>query len=448
MNLKFDKGTLTFDGRECEVPPGFLWDSRTSNFRAPAYLYRRSKKHFDDNNTVVTDHVMDNISDVNQFKTLPKSTNLFPYQEIACDTWEASGCQGIVVLPTGGGKTRLAIEIIQRKNTPTLILVPTKALMQQWKNSLEEFSNSEVGVIGDGCLEIRYTTVCTYESAYRRMAALGNKFELLIIDEVHHFGCGMRDEILLMSAAHMRLGLTASLPSESAHYGKLTKLTGPLIFERGINDLRGEFLSEFDHYQIPVQLTSQERLEYQASYSFYQQFTLETKWCWQELGWQAFSAYASQSETGRKALKSARRSRSIVSLCLNKQRLLRKLLEKHWNQRTFIFVASTQDACEITRQFLAYPITAAVGRSEREIILKKFNEGSLRALVACKVLNEGIDIPSAEVAIILGGTGNPREQIQRVGRVLRKCLNKRAIIYEVIAANTFEIQKSKRRNQS
>jgi superfamily II DNA or RNA helicase len=83
--------------------------------------------------------------------------------------------------------------------------------------------------------------------------------------------------------------------------------------------------------------------------------------------------------------------------------------------------------------------------SERSEILKRFHEGSYHGVVTSKVLNEGVDVPSANVAIVVSGSGSVREHVQRLGRVLRKQGDKRAVLYELITANTSEAFTSKGR---
>ncbi len=84
------------------------------------------------------------------------------------------------------------------------------------------------------------------------------------------------------------------------------------------------------------------------------------------------------------------------------------------------------------------PITCEIKRREREQALDAFRAGELKALVSARVLNEGIDVPDADVAIIVGGTFGQREHVQRVGRLLRPVPGKRAIVYELVTLATSE----------
>src|ERR1044071_4241115 len=99
----------------------------------------------------------------------------------------------------------------------------------------------------------------------------------------------------------------------------------------------------------------------------------------------------------------------------------------------------------ISEQFLIPSITHETGIKERRHWLEAFNNGEVLALATSKVLNEGVNIPAASVAIVLSGSGSSREHIQRLGRILRKQPDKEAILYEVVALGTTEEQISRRR---
>ena len=115
-----------------------------------------------------------------------------------------------------------------------------------------------------GVATCRPVTVATYESAYRHMDHLGARFGLLIVDEVHHFGCGFRDEALEMTLANARLGLTATPPRDAAHAIRLAELVGPTVYELAIGDLTGRFLASFDTVVLHLDLTEAERTRYAA----------------------------------------------------------------------------------------------------------------------------------------------------------------------------------------
>jgi superfamily II DNA or RNA helicase len=102
----------------------------------------------------------------------------------------------------------------------------------------------------------------------------------------------------------------------------------------------------------------------------------------------------------------------------------------------------------ISRRFLVPAITHETGVKERRRWLEAFNKGEVLALVTSKVLNEGVNIPDASVAVVLSGSGSTREHVQRLGRILRKLPGKEAVLYEVVAQDTTEEHISRRRGDA
>ncbi len=113
--------------------------------------------------------------------------------------------------------------------------------------------------------------------------------------------------------------------------------------------------------------------------------------------------------------------------------------------RVLLFTADNEAAYAVAREHLVMPLTCDIGRRERDAALAAFREGRLRALVSARVLNEGIDVPDADVAIVIGGGLGEREHVQRVGRLLRPRPNKRALVYELLSRRTLEESLARRR---
>jgi superfamily II DNA or RNA helicase len=112
-----------------------------------------------------------------------------------------------------------------------------------------------------------------------------------------------------------------------------------------------------------------------------------------------------------------------------------------------VFTNDNAMATRVSREFLVPCITHHTDVKERRALLADFEAGHLPVLVTSRVLNEGVDLPAAEVAIVLSGTGTPREHVQRLGRILRPGQGKRAILYEVVSAGTSEEYTSARRRR-
>jgi superfamily II DNA or RNA helicase len=112
-----------------------------------------------------------------------------------------------------------------------------------------------------------------------------------------------------------------------------------------------------------------------------------------------------------------------------------------------IFTYDNATVYQIARRFLVPAITHQTRTRERRLILERFHSGEYSALVTSQVLNEGVDVPAANVGIILSGTGSVTEHVQRLGRLLRVQGDKQALLYEVVTRGTAEEFTSERRRQ-
>jgi superfamily II DNA or RNA helicase len=419
---------------------GFLWDDRVGALRAPAFRLGAVREWVAATGSAVADAAAPEA----RTPTGPwRAPELRPYQEAALATWTSAGQRGLIVLPTGAGKTRVAMAALAATRAHTLCLVPTRVLLQQWREEIGRFLGARVGCLGDGIREIAPVTVATFESAVRTLPVLGASFDLLVVDEVHHFGVGMRDEVLEMATAPLRLGLTATPPSESA-LARLADLVGPVVFERTLGDLAGRWLAPFDVVLVHLSLEPDERRAYDLDMGRYREMRRRIP----VDRWADFLRSASQSEEGRAALAGYRRATRLVALTRAKKRAVGRLLARHRTARVLVFTADNAAAYEISREHLVMPMTCDIGRAEREEVLMRFRTGDIRALVSSRVLNEGLDVPDADVAIVVGGAFGEREHVQRVGRVLRPAPGKRALVYELVAAGTAETARARARREA
>jgi len=142
-----------------------------------------------------------------------------------------------------------------------------------------------------------------------------------------------------------------------------------------------------------------------------------------------------------------RRQRALALAAAGKLEYLQHLLHTHRNDRMLVFTQDNATAYEVSRRFLIPVITHQTKVKERSEILSGFDEGTYGAVVTSKVLNEGVDIPSANVAVVLSGSGSVMEHVQRLGRILRRHGEKRAKLYELVSKNTSETGTSDRRRE-
>ncbi len=446
MQLVFDRGTLLLRGTltETEGLRGILWDPRVGAWRAPACCHRELSCELARRYPDFQDEVRP------QLENAPTVTcpELRPYQAAAVAAWERAGRRGIIALPTGAGKTRAAVAVIVRTGLRTLCLVPTRVLMAQWVRTLGEAGFKSIGEYGDGRRIERPVTVATFASAFRNVETLGNRFDLLVIDEVHHFGAGGGDETLEMCTAAARLGLSATLPEDEARRAGLDALVGPEVYRASVEELAGRYLATFELVTISIALTASEQHDYYAELSAFRPICRAFFESAPAASWSDFVSAASRSDEGRRALAAWRRSHAIVRYCAEKRDSVSDLLLRHRDARVLVFAADNETAYAVAREHLVQPITCDIGPSERACALERFSRGELRILVSARVLNEGLDVPAADVAIVVGGSQGSREYIQRVGRVLRPSEGKKALVYDLVTRGTFEVRRVTRHRRA
>ena len=447
MRIRFDRGTVLFEESTCTPYvrglPGVLWDPRVSAYRAPAYRYLEIIEELRREGVRFSDGVPGHRPISGRFDGI----ELRPYQLAALDAWELAGRRGLVVLPTGSGKTRTAIAAMARARTSTICLVPTRVLLDQWCRELSRMYGGRVGRLGDGKREVELITVSTFESAYRQMHQLGGRFGMMVVDEAHHFGGKTRDEALEMSIAGVRLGLTATPPTDGEGMASLTELLGSVVYELVIQDLTGRFLADFDLMTITVDLTPDERRRYDEQMAHFRPVFRQFRRTCPGANWTDFITAAYRTPEGRRAVDSWRRARRMLAYTHGKADALETLLRRHRAARVLVFTADNETAYAIAREHLIMPITCDIGRAEREDVLDRFKKGELRALVSARVLNEGLDVPAADVAIVVGGTQGQREHVQRVGRILRPATGKRALVFELVVRRTGEVFQARNRRK-
>lgn len=460
LRLTFDRGTVLLSGDMPDLHGvglvGTIWDPRVAAHRTPAFRYEAVLTDLARRGLPFTDDVRSN----EQAPDAWRAIELRPYQEAALLGWELAQRRGVVVLPTGSGKTRVAFAAMARTGRRALCLVPTRALLEQWHREIVKVYPGPVGLYGDGEREVAPVTISTFESAYRHMAQLGNRFDVLIVDEAHHFGAGFRDEALEMTTAGARLGLTATPPRDDEAAGRLTTLLGPVVFELAVRDLAGTFLADFELIVLSLELTPEERRAYTADMTMFRGVLTHFNALAPGSAWEDFARAAMRTPGGRAALAAFRRARKLLGFTSAKRETLGMLLRRHRDSKVLVFTADNETAYCIARSHLVMPLTCDVGRRERVDSLDRFRRGELRVLVSARVLNEGIDVPDADVAIIVGGTLGEREHVQRVGRLLRPAVGalglprtdalgcatrKRALVYELVSRRTIEVKQAMRR---
>jgi superfamily II DNA or RNA helicase len=447
LTLSFRSGTLELSGAgpDTALPTPLTWDKRSGVFRAPAMAYaevvlglRRQELSYEDRARVYPE-----LGSGLLVRREPR-----PFQVEALAAWEKARGRGVVVLPTGAGKSHVALMAIDARRRGALVVAPTLDLVRQWYDLLRRSFGTEVGIVGGGSHELRPLTVTTYDSACLHMEHLGARFGLIVFDECHHLPGPSYALAAEQSLAPFRLGLSATPERSDGTSHKLDTLIGPIVYRKDIVELSGRYLADYDVERIDVELTEDERREYEAERAVYLEFVRSQGIRFDHpAGFGQFVMRSAQSAAGQRAMRAYRRQRELALASSAKLELLEHLLSEHRQQRSLVFTQDNATAYAVSRRFLIPVITHQTKVKERSEILEKFAAGTYAAVATSKVLNEGVDVPDASVAIVLSGSGSVREHVQRLGRVLRRQGDKRAVLYELVSARTNESGTSERRRE-
>jgi len=375
--------------------------------------------------------------------------NLRDYQQEAINKWKNNSYKGLIEMATGTGKTYVGIDILKeffKKKGKSLVLIlsPTNEINKQWKEKIEKYVNCKIIVAGSNNQKWRkliensihdykkgrinrLTIVSTYDSLSNVINYLDGLFRLLLIaDEVHSFGSKERIKILDSETFDKiftyRVGLSATPERiyDPVGSNKIKDFFGGIIFKMTIGEaIKKDILCPYNYFTNVVEMTNKEFKEYMRL----------TK----KLG-RTFNIKNLDEEEYLTILSNKRAN--IIKSAENKFNVLKDVLEelqtKNNLKYTFIFcldfnqmayVKSILDELKITYS----QITGKESLQDREKILSSFAKGDIYVISSMKVLNEGIDIPNVKNAIILSSSSNPREYIQRRGRVLRKIKGEKKI---------------------
>lgn len=397
--------------------------------------------------------------------------SLFDYQKQALEAWSANNYCGILEMATGTGKTRTAVagicKAMNEKNIDVVIISsPQHTILQQWEKAIKQF-DLPFGklIVADGTnprwlpelqnsllnIKLKVTSnliVLTLHPTARSqkfsdcIEIFGKNYSYLFIgDEVHGLGAE-HSKAALLDVYQNRLGLSATPKRWFDESGtkELYDYFNDTVFEFSIKDalytinpLNGcTFLTKYKYVPIPVYLNEQEQENYQ----------LLTRRI-------IFAMTKKDDEKSKEKINNLLIKRAnIVKSAANKVEQLEKLIEldQITLSHTIIYCApaQVQPCMDILHKhgitfhkFTEKEGTKADNRfgglSEREHIIELFKRGTLKVLIGIKALDEGIDIPNAENAILLSSSTNPREYIQRIGRVIRYHKDKsKANIYDFI----------------
>jgi len=450
IELTFQHGTIVVRGSSLldEWPNtlGLKYDERVLAWRGHANLYRDVVTHLSQQKICFSDQAK-SYEKIQQLKLAQEITPR-PHQTQALKHWLDANGRGTVELPTGAGKSILAVLAIARIMRPTLVVVPTIDLLIQWQRLLTTYFGMEIGALGGGENNLRDITVATYDSAIIHNGSIGPRFGFVVFDEAHHLPAPQYLLAATGAIAPFRLGLSATIERTDGKEALVYEHVGPLVFKGRISDMVESVLAPYDHETVFTELLPDERMRYEAARSEYLSFLRKHAInVGGPQGWAAFVKKASFLPGGRNALKAHRLQKEIAQSSRSKIEAIWKILQSHGGERIIVFTDKNDFAYRLGTLFVAPVLTHQTKLKERKLILDAFREGRLTLLITSKVLNEGVDVPEASVGIVASGSAAVREHVQRLGRILRHQPGKRAKLYEILSNNTAESSVSERRRQ-
>src|SRR6202165_1439701 len=339
-----------------------------------------------------------------------------PYQHEALSNWLAEGSAGVVVLPTGAGKTLVAAMSIHETKLWTLAIVPTLDLLQQWRTALSAalgVSADDIGIFGGGEKELKPITIITYDSAALNPPDR-QRFRLLLFDECHHLPAPTYRLIAESAFTPLRLGLIATPERSDMAHLDLDQLIGPEVYRRSPAELtEGQYLAQYQEVPIDIALSEEEEARYAEQRGIYRAFLQKRHIIIRspEDFQQQVIFMSARDPEARKAMLAWREARSIAMNAPAKYAEIERLLRLHAQDQVILFSEYNPVVDEISRRFCLPAITYKTPTEERRSILERFRAGMYSKLVSGRVLNEGVDVPDCRVAIIVSGNSTKSEYI-------------------------------------
>ena len=325
----------------------------------------------------------------------------------------ASGGNGVVVLPCGAGKTVVGLAVMNKVGAKTLVLTTNTVAVRQWREEIldkTELGDDDVSEYTGESKKVSPVTISTYQMLTWRRDKNAD-FEHMELFSGHNWGLVIYDEVHLLPApifrvtaelqARRRLGLTATLVREDGKEDEVFCLIGPKRYDVPWKVLEGRgFIAEARCVEVRVPLEAALKSSYAAA--------------------------------------DARRKFRISSENPAKTTVLARLFEKHGGGRILVIGQYIDQLNALARHFQVPLITGRTPNDERQRLYEAFRSGEESILIVSKVGNFAIDLPDAEVLIQVSGTfGSRQEEAQRLGRVLRpKSDGRGATFYAVVTHGT------------
>ncbi len=446
--LGFNKGVLTLNGAQSDAPPEpkheWVYSPSQNQWVADACLYPSICSNPD--NQFAADLVgnWQDRPDLGESKL----HTLRPDQNEAVAAWLNRGRRGMVYMPTGTGKTEVALKLLKELGVSTLIVSPFRDLMHQWHRRIKHGLGYDAGIIGDQHRTVKSISVTTYRSALIHMPTLGNRFEFIIFDEVHNLPGKVQGDAGRMSAAPFRLGLTATPFRTPSFDDEMARLIGPIVYDKRIAQAAGSTLAQYQIIKVPVYMSDDEQALYDKLCCILTEHMAKKRKDQPGYSFMDLSKDSARDLDARQALRAYHKRLSMEDRAEGKFRAVEDVFQMQPDRPTIVFTGTNAMARAVSLKFMIPCLLSHCAKEERDWILTGFEQGKFKAVVACQILDEGVDLPSAKVGIILGGSTSPQKAEQRLGRLLRLTGNVPAALYEVFCQDTAEVLRSRQRRRS
>lgn len=384
------------------------------------------------------------------------STTLYTWQRAALEKWFANTGKGIIQAVTGSGKSLCGVHLANyfvQQNKRCLILVPSVTLLEQWKTIFELEMGIEVTSLLGGKYGQRFDANCpltigVVNSVSKKSEELHGFFEFIVADECHRYGAPSHKTALLESIPY-RLGLTATLErsSDNGVEDTLLPFFGETIYNYNFKEARRDnVIATYSVQTIGVELEADELEEY---HNYGKQMAENAKKLIRQFGYPSGNEFFSRLQSPKTRqegiltsnyLSSMQGRKKIVSENQAKLDIISEFSEAiNCATRTLIF-CETVESSELIRDELVQK-GVSVGNyhsrltsREQENILDGLGSGRFKCVVAVRALDEGIDVPDIDFGIIISGSRQKRQMIQRMGRVLRKKIDNRNACFAIVYA--------------
>lgn len=402
---------------------------------------------------------------------IPKWLELRKYQKNAIAAWVKNNNRGIFQMATGTGKTKTSLAAVTKildvyysnqVKCGLVVVVPYVVLLEQWLEDLKEFQISAIACyesknkwlprveenirlfnenVRDKLFLIT-TTKTLISSDFQRCIATIKGDYIFLADEMHHLTSDMMRQSLPQNAKY-RLGLSATLMTKynSAKMEELKAYFGGIIYEYSMKEaIETDCLTRYFYYPIYVELTDEEKSDY---YEVSKKISKAMMLAGNDLD--------DDDNIPLKALLSQRGR--ILASASNKLIKLKEMAPQFKDKANLIiycgdkiesnvkYIDKVYEIVNNEEGIISAKFTAEENPQQRRDILDLFGKKVIQALIAIRCLDEGVDIPQLEIAIIMSSGTNPKEFIQRRGRILRKAAGKQySYIYDFIVIPSLSIQ--------